>query len=122
MSQDDVTPDGQEPSSLDFSPFVRDRFPAGGLLGMKVVSVSQEGTTLRVVFDGVPQIRPGRFGVRIVTPERVGDPRWNEFPVTHDDPEEWASLAIILELVEVYDTTAQSFHGLPDADGIIWLS
>ncbi|WP_157536888.1 hypothetical protein [Microbacterium sp. Root180] len=121
MSQDD-TGASEEVARMDFSPFVRNYFPSAGLLRMKLVDVSQEDTSLHVVFDGVPEIRAGRFGVRIATPAHVGDERWNDFPVAGDDMEEWASLAIILDLVEVYDTTAQGSTVLPDSDGIIWLS
>lgn len=31
-------------------------------------------------------------------------------------------MAVILDLLEVYDTTAPSCHSPADADGIIWLS
>lgn len=111
-----------EGSDLDFSPFVRNQFSGDQLVGMKLVCVSQEGRTLRVIFDGVADVREGRFGVRIPTPARVGDERWMDFPVTGDDMDEWANMAVILDLVEVYDTTAQSCANPADADGIVWLS
>ena len=111
-----------EASDLDFSPFVRSQFPGDQLLGMKLVDVSQDGLILHVVFDGVASIREGRFGVRIPTPARVGDERWMDFPVAGDDMDEWANMAVILDLMEIYDTTAQSCVNPADADGVVWLS
>lgn len=45
-----------------------------------------------------------------------------DFPVTGDDMDEWANMAVILDLMEIYDTTAQSCENPADADGIVWLS
>lgn len=121
MSLDDVPEAGTQ---LDFSGYVADHFqPSGMMRDLHLVDVGQVGRTLRVVFDGIPDIREGRFGVRIHTPARVGDERWRDFPVGDDEPEaEWLKMAMILELMEIYDTTAQSAETPADENGVIWLS
>ena len=119
MSQDERSRFG-----LEFSKYIPPHFEAPGLVDdLSLVEVSQEGLILRVVFDGRATVREGRFGVRIPTPAHVGDERWFDFPVEIDEPlEEWAKMAVILDLMEIYDTTAQSCANPADADGIIWLS
>ncbi len=97
--------------------------PTGMLSELPLVDVRQVDGILRVVFDGISDLRAGRFGVRIPTPTRVGDERWSQFPVEIDEPlEEWVKMAMILELGEIYYTTALSSETPPDADGVIWLS
>ena len=118
MSQDETSRSG-----LAFAKYIPPHFEAPGLVDdLFLVEVSQEGLILRVVFDGRATVREGRFGVRIPTPARVGDERWMDFPVTGDDMDERANMAVILDLVEIYDTTAQSCANPADADGIVWLS
>lgn len=110
---------------IDFTPYVRRCFPLPWPSPLTPVSISQEGTTLTVVFDGRTDLRAGRFGVHVTTPERVGDARWRDFfgeEEDEDDPAEWAKMAVILEVEEIYDTTALESTAEPDADGIIWLS
>ncbi|WP_426325477.1 hypothetical protein [Microbacterium sp. E-13] len=106
---------------IDFAPLIRARFTDDGIQGLRLVSVEQRHTTLSVVFEGRSDTRSGRFGVRIRTPRHIGDERWRQF-VASDDPEEWVSMIIPLEIVEPYETTALQAHALPDAEGVIWLT
>jgi hypothetical protein len=108
-------------AELDFEPFVRDHFASGTYMGLTLVKAFQRDSTLSVIFDGHPGVRAGRFGVRIATPKRIGDERWRAL-CDSDDPEEWASMAVPLGILEPYETTAPSYAGDPDAAGVLWLT
>ncbi|GAB3521732.1 hypothetical protein [Arthrobacter monumenti] len=86
---------------------------------MRMASVSVEDGTIAVVFKGSEEDGGGPFGARLPAPAVIGDEAWERYP-DPVDLEEWATYAVLVLIVEEYDTGRLEGRGIVE-DGIFWL-
>ncbi|TFD67758.1 hypothetical protein [Cryobacterium ruanii] len=89
---------------------------------LHLVSATQTDDLLEVVFQGYNA--PGTlYGLRLRVPVTVGDDRWREVvtppqlraplpvaanPPQSDDIEEWATIALVIRALELYDMESET--------------
>ncbi|MFF1571338.1 hypothetical protein ACFVWR_01215 [Leifsonia sp. NPDC058292] len=113
-----------EPSDLHFVGPVRQFFSdQPEVFGRRVHlrDVDQDGVDLTIRFDVESDDR--HYAAYYIVPRRIGDERWRTYfdPAMepHTTIEHWVQWAVVLPLVEAYDTTPDKV-ALPFKDQAYW--
>lgn len=86
------------------------------------VRVVIDGQQAIVEFDGDPEFRPGRFGTFFRVPTSPVDPAWEDYGGCFDgDKQQWASLAVAVQVEERYVAIEDEKIPGPDERGVRWL-
>lgn len=86
------------------------------------IRVARNASEITVEFEGNPSFRPGRFGTRFRVPLSLEDPCWDDYGGHADgDYENFAYLAVMIQVEERYVAVDDEMIPSPDERGIRWL-
>lgn len=118
----------RDAASIDWASLIEAAVPASPAARLAVVGCVERAGVLELTFHGSGDLSAELFGVRIPVPQAIGDEWWqaavgpNPYDATSTaDPDDWARLVAVTEVMEPYDMMNPVAPPEPDANGVRWL-